>query len=184
MPSIASSIAPGQTVTFRCTLPSDVTVTPGAACRVSVQSLDGPSFPAATITSAKVYSCAAGDVVNITAIDAAATYSGDVRILTPDGGVVALSNVVPEVLATASAGSTALTGAGLFAGYRCTTATGNITIYDNTAASGKVLVPTTALTVGSFPIWGAGSNWLAKVTTGVHVVLSGAAVVYVGVEAD
>jgi len=101
-----------------------------------------------------------------------------------DGSVFVLSEVIPEVLATASAGSTALTGPGNFAGYRCTTATGNITVYDNTSATGKVLVPTTALTVGSFPIYGAGHSGRVKVNNGVHVVLSGAAVVYVGVEAD
>ena len=178
MPTIAS----GQTVTVRCTLASDITVTPGSTCKVSVQSLDAPSFMPATINNAQTFSCAAGDVVNITAVGAEATYSGDVQILTPDGGVAALSEVIPEVLATASAGSTALTGAGTYAGYRCTTAGGNITVYDNTSAAGKVLVPTTALAVGSFPIYGAGHPGRVAVSTGVHVVLSGAAVVYVGVE--
>jgi len=180
------SISIGQTVKVRCPLASTITVTPGSAgsCKVSVNSLDDPSFSAVTITAAQTFSVAAGDVVNISAVNADATYTGDVTIEAPGGGVVALSEVIPEVLATASAGSTALTGAGTFAGYRCTTAAGNITVYDNTAASGKVLVPTTALTVGSFPIYGAGHPGRVVVTTGVHVVLSGAAVVYVGVEAD
>lgn len=100
----------------------------------------------------------------------------------PDGGVSSLSELIPEVLANATATTTVLTGAGAYAGYRCTTAAGNITVYDNTAASGKVLVPTTALTVGAFPAYGAGHPGRIVVGTGVTVVLSGAAVVYVGVE--
>ena len=98
------------------------------------------------------------------------------------GEVRALSEVIPEVLCNPTATTTVLTGAGAYAGYRCTTAVGNITVYDNTAASGKVLVPTTALAVGAFPIYGAGHNGRVAVATGVTVVLSGAAVVYAGVE--
>ena len=56
------------------------------------------------------------------------------------------------VAATASATTTVLTGAGEYAGYLCTVAAGNITVYDNTAASGRVIVPLTALVVGAFPI--------------------------------
>lgn len=181
-----TTLSAGRSTEIFVAVPSDMTFTPGAGghirfgCNTPVATAPAPRL----IYAAETISIPAGSTVFLDAIDADADYFGDAKILTPDGGVVSLTNVVPEVLATASAGSTALTGAGLFAGYRCTTATGNITIYDNTAASGKVLVPTTALTVGSFPIWGAGSDWLAKVTTGVHVVLSGAAVVYVGVEAD
>jgi hypothetical protein len=105
------------------------------------------------------------------------------RIETVDGAVYALSEVVAEVQATASATTTVLTGAGTYSGYRCTVAAGNITVYDNTAASGKVLVPTTALVVGSYPIFGAGHSGRLAVATGVTVVLSGAATVYAGVEA-
>lgn len=108
-------------------------------------------------------------------------FNADGTILDSDGGVLVLSEVITEALCTASATTTVLTGAGVFPGYRCTTAAGNITIYDNTAASGKVLVPTTALTVGSFPIMGAGTNGKLAVTLGITVVLSGAAVVYAGI---
>jgi hypothetical protein len=87
------------------------------------------------------------------------------------------------VLANPTATTTVLSGAGVYFGYRCTTATGNITVYDNTAASGKVLVPTTALALGSYPIFGAGNPRGLQIATGVTVVLSGAGVVYAGVEA-
>jgi hypothetical protein len=110
--------------------------------------------------------------------------AGVFNLVGPDNGVLAQSEAIPEVLATASDTTTVLTGAGLYAGYRCTTAAGNITVYDNTAASGKVLVPTTALAVGAFPAYGAGHNGRLVVATGVTVVLSGAAVVYAGVEGD
>ena len=108
--------------------------------------------------------------------------AGAATLQAPSGAVVALSELIPEVLANPTATTTVLTGAGAYAGYRCTTAAGNITVYDNTAASGKVLVPTQALTVGAFPIYGAGHNGRVPVATGVTVVLSGAAVVYAGVE--
>ena len=107
---------------------------------------------------------------------------GRFQLLDHTGGVITLSELIPEVLANATATTTVKTGAGAYAGYRCTTATGNITIYDHTAASGKVLVPTTALALGSFPAYGAGHPGRIVVNTGVTVVLSGAGVVYVGVE--
>lgn len=102
--------------------------------------------------------------------------------LAPDGSILTLSEVSAYVAATASAGATVHTGTGEFGGYICTVAAGNITIYDNTAASGTVLVPTTALTVGAFPIMGAGTNTRLALTTGCHVVLSGAATVNVLVQ--
>lgn len=106
---------------------------------------------------------------------------GNGLIIAPNGTLIGLSEVIPEVLANPTATTVVLTGPGTFSGYRCTTAVGNITVYDNTAGSGKVLVPTTALTVGSFPIYGAGHPGRVQVTNGVCIVLSGAAVVYAGV---
>lgn len=105
-------------------------------------------------------------------------------LLAADGGVLALTETIGESLATASATTVILNGSGRYYAYRCTVAAGNITVYDNTSAAGKVLVPTTALTVGSFPIYGAGTNKLLTVSTGITVVLSDAAVVYVAYEAD
>lgn len=147
-----------------------------------------PRPSGSSITCSDAYAAA---LVN----DGRGVYVGGVAFLTPlqmqsvaamvgnDGAVVALSPVIEETLATASA-TTTVTGAGTFAGYRCTTAAGNITVYDNTAASGKVLVPETELTVGSFPIYGAGHPGRVKTDTGVTVVLSGAAVVYFGAEVN
>jgi hypothetical protein len=178
-----ATVASGAVATVFCPLASTITVTPGAQAVVRVENPNGAdSFAQARISSAQSFSVAAGETFFVEALGASATYTGDAQITTPDGGIAALSEVVTEVAATPSAGATVLTGAGLYAGYRCTVAAGNITVYDNTAASGKVLVPTTALAVGSFPIYGAGTNHRLTVTTGVHVVLSGAATVYVGVE--
>jgi len=98
----------------------------------------------------------------------------------PDDEVIALSEVSAYVNLTAT--GTAHTGVGEFGGYICTVAAGNITIYDNTSAAGTVLVPTTALVVGSYPIMGAGTNTRLALTTGCHVVLSGAATVNVLVQ--
>jgi len=98
----------------------------------------------------------------------------------PDNTLLALSEVSAYVNLTAT--GTAHTGAGEFGGYICTVAAGNITIYDNTSAAGTVLVPTTALVVGSYPIMGAGTNTRLALTTGCHVVLSGAATVNILVQ--
>lgn len=108
--------------------------------------------------------------------------SASTGLVGQDEGVYALSEVSPYVAATASAGATLVTGACELAGYICTTAAGNITIYDNTSAAGTVILPTTALVVGSFPIMGAGTNTRLALTTGCHVVLSGAAAVNVLVQ--
>ena len=81
----------------------------------------------------------------------------------------------PYVELTAT--GTAFTGVCEYAGYYCTVAAGNITVYDNTSAAGTVIVPTTALATGPFPIFGAGTNGKQYLGTGCHVVLSGAATV-------
>lgn len=106
--------------------------------------------------------------------------AADTGNLTAGGAAVALSEATTESLATASATTQILTGPGEYFAYRCTVAAGNITIYDNTASSGKILVPTTALAVGTFPIYGAGIGRSVIVDTGIRVVLSGAATVYIG----
>ena len=104
--------------------------------------------------------------------------SGNVTGLTGNAGqVLALTEVSPYVNRTST--GTAFSGACEFAGYICTVAAGNITIYDNTAASGTIIVPTTALALGAFPIFGPGTNGKMRLTTGCHVVLSGAATVNV-----
>lgn len=101
------------------------------------------------------------------------------NLLDGQGGVLALSEVVEEVLANPSATTQILTGPGEYFGYRCTGVGGNITVYDNTASSGKLLVPTTALALGTFPIFGAGISKTLQVDNGIRVVLSGAATVYI-----
>lgn len=109
-----------------------------------------------------------------------AILNADGDIILQDGSVVGLSEATAESQATASSTTTILSGAGEYFAYRCTVAAGNITIYDNTTGSGKVLVPTTALTVGVFPMYGAGIGRSVIVSTGITVVLSGAATVYIG----
>ena len=86
-------------------------------------------------------------------------------------------NVETTPYVTLTATGTAFTGACEYAGYYCTVAAGNITVYDNTSAAGNVIVPTTALATGPFPVFGAGTNGKEFLGTGCHVVLSGAATV-------
>lgn len=70
---------------------------------------------------------------------------------------------------TASGTTVVKTGAGQLQGFFCGTATGNITIYDNTAASGTKILDTCALV--------AGNNVLrCAFSTGLTIVLSGAGV--------
>lgn len=70
---------------------------------------------------------------------------------------------------TASSTTVVKTGSGQFRGWYCGTATGNITIYDNTAASGTVIVAASALVVGF-------TELLVGFNTGLTIVLSGAGV--------
>jgi hypothetical protein len=102
------------------------------------------------------------------------------NLLDGQGGVLALSEPPEEVLADPSATTQILTGPGEYSHYRCTTATGNITVYDNTASSGKLLVPTTALVLGTHPIFGSSDTRSLIVSLGIRVVLSGAGVAYIG----
>lgn len=131
--------------------------------------------------------------VVISAIDRPLTYvvNGQIGGLAYLDGVVvgitgqsnqawAVSEVSAYVNMTAT--GTAFSGACEYAGYICTVAAGNITIYDNTAASGTVIVPATALATGSFPIFGSGTNGKMYLATGCHVVLSGAATVNILVQ--
>lgn len=127
-----------------------------------------------------------GTVVVANAADSGSTVSwseisallnSDNEVIGVDGEQLTLSEVTDYVNLTAT--GTAFTGACEFAGYVCTVAAGNITVYDNTSAAGTVIVPTTALVAGAFPIFGAGTNGKMALTTGCHVVLSGAATVNV-----
>lgn len=104
-------------------------------------------------------------------------YDETTQSLVSGDEIIALSEVTDYVNLTAT--GTAFTGACEYAGYVCTVAAGNITVYDNTSAAGTVIVPTTALVVGAYPIFGAGTNGKMALTTGCHVVLSGAATVNV-----
>lgn len=113
------------------------------------------------------------------AVSPALTYRGKVEYVfnvagdvsgpvTPDGGILAVSEVTPYVTRTST--GTAFSGACELAGYDCTAVTGTptITIYDNTSAAGTVIVPATTLTVGRVEF-----AWKRALTTGCHVVLSG-----------
>ncbi len=109
--------------------------------------------------------------------ETSALMTSDNEVVGVEGELLTLSEVTAYVTRTTT--GTAFTGACEFAGYVCTVAAGNITVYDNTSAAGTVIVPTTALAVGAFPIFGAGTNGKMALTTGCHVVLSGAATVNV-----
>jgi len=125
--------------------------------------------------NAELISAPAGGVK--TAVDASGNVTG---LVGPSSEIIALSEVTPYVNRTTT--GTAFTGACEYAGYVCTVAAGNITVYDNTSAAGTVIVPATALVVGAFPIFGAGTNGKMALVTGCHVVLSGAATVNILVQ--
>jgi hypothetical protein len=91
-----------------------------------------------------------------------------------------LSEVTPYVTLTAS--GIAFSGPCELAGFYCSVAAGNITIYDALSAVGTPIVPATALVAGPAPIFGAGSNGKLALVTGCYVVLSGAATVRVLVQ--
>lgn len=103
------------------------------------------------------------------------TAQGKTALIGMSGEVLAFSEVTPYVNMTAT--GTAFSGACEFGGFICTTAAGNITVYDGTSTSGTIVVPQTALVVGVNPIFGQGTNGKLRLTNGCHVVLSGAAVV-------
>lgn len=78
-----------------------------------------------------------------------------------------LAGAISYVQMTAS--GIAKSGACQYAGYECITAGGgNITIYHNTAASGDLLLASTALSVGKFE-----RNFKIDLSIGVYVVLTG-----------
>ena len=109
-----------------------------------------------------------------------AKYKDGIRIFYPlefnatNGGIyannqlLALAEATPYVVRTAT--GTAFTGPCELAGYDCVavTASPTITIYDNTSATGNIIVPTTTLTLGRVEF-----AWKRALSVGCHVVLSG-----------
>jgi hypothetical protein len=84
----------------------------------------------------------------------------------PDGDLMPIDSVGSQV--SLSASGLAKSGAARLMYLDCTVAAGNVTVYDNTAASGTVVIATTALV--------AGLGTMASVLqTGCYVVLSNAA---------
>ena len=71
---------------------------------------------------------------------------------------------------TASGNTLVKTGAGQLYGFFCGTATGNITLYDNTAASGTVILAACALVAGFNPL-------PVSFATGLEATLSSTGVV-------
>lgn len=102
------------------------------------------------------------------------------NLVDAQGGVLALSEPVEEVLVPPSATTQILTGPGEYFHYNCIVAAGDITIFDSTESSGKLLVPTTALVAGKHLYFGPGVARSVPVVNGIRVVLSGPAEVYVG----
>lgn len=107
--------------------------------------------------------------------------NADGDIESPTGALYALSETSEYVTLTAT--GAAFTGPCELAGWYCSVAAGNITIYDALSATGTPIVPATALVAGPMPIFGAGTNGKLRLTTGCWVVLSGAATVRVMVGA-
>jgi hypothetical protein len=118
--------------------------------------------------------------VGLTAAEIAATkalVSGAGTYVNSDGALYGLSETTPYVTLTAT--GTAFSGSCEMAGWYCSVAAGNITIYDALSATGTPIVPATALVAGPMPIFGAGTTGKLVLNTGCHVVLSGAATVRV-----
>lgn len=108
--------------------------------------------------------------------------NADGDIESPTGALYTLSEVTEYVTLTAT--GSALAGPCELAGWYCSVAAGNITIYDALSATGTPIVPATALVAGPMPIFGAGTNGKLRLTTGCWVVLSGAATVQMLVQGD
>ena len=175
-----ADIAYNGTAAVFAPLQSTVTITPsGGSVKWRASDRTGTRFSIGEITAAADVELEPGWTLYIQCFGGTATYSGDAQITTPDGAVVALSETSPYVTPDPSAGTTVLTGAGELAGWYCSVADGNITIYDALSATGTAIVPATALVVGPMPIMGAGTTAKLALATGCHVVLSGAATVRV-----
>lgn len=173
------TVAVGQTESVRCPLDGTITVTPTIKARVAIVSVV-PNFSTSVISAAKTFDVSAGDVVNITAIDGAVTYTATTSIETPDGGVVALSEAVSVVTLTAT--GTAFTGACEFRGITVRAISGTpqtVTVYDATSATGTAIATFTVSAVGTY-YWdgdwttaGNGTGGRRVNSTGCHVVISG-----------
>lgn len=179
-----TTIAAGNTAEIYVPLSCEMTFTPGAGGTMqlgfAVQSGAAAVAPQ-VISAATEVSVSAGSTVFARALTAAGTYdiSTASEFGMPGGGVFALSEASPYVTPTASAGSSAFSGACELAGWYCSVAAGTITIYDALSATGTAIVPATTLVVGPLPIMGAGTTGKIALTTGCWVVLSGAATVRV-----
>ncbi len=153
---------------------STVTITPPTPGSVAFRCIDRyniANVAARQITSAQTITIPAGSTMFIRANNGDATFSvATSALLLADGSVLALTEATPYVNLTAT--GTAFSGACELAGYDCTTAAGNITIYDGTDTSGTVIVAATALSLGRVEF-----AYKRSLTTGCHVVLSGAATV-------
>lgn len=106
--------------------------------------------------------------------------STDGYSLIVDSGVLAVSETSPYVTVTGpTAGTTVATGACEVAGWYCSVAAGDATLYDATSVTGTAFVPAEATVAGPRPILGAGTNGKVAFANGATIVLSGAATVRV-----
>jgi hypothetical protein len=105
--------------------------------------------------------------------------SKDGAVLTAEGGIMALSEVSPVQVATAT--GTAFTGAGNYRGVKVRAIVGGpqtITIYDALSATGTPIDVIVVNSLGTW-LWDRPSDLLPGVggrrpiTTGIHVVISG-----------
>ena len=176
----------GQTVDLESAFASLATITNQGAesCQYSVNggsswatiTAGSTASPAVTVSSLLVRKSSLGAYP--LPIDVAFTAADGV--IGGDGALIALSETTPYVTVTGiTAGAAASSTACELAGWYCSVAAGNITIYDALSATGTPIVPATALAVGPMPIFGAGTTGKLALTTGCHVVLSGAATVRV-----
>ena len=173
----------GQTVDLESAFASLATITNQGAesCQYSVNggsswttiTAGSTASPAVTVSSLLVRKSSLGAYP----LPIDVTFTAADGVIGGDGALIALYETTPYVTLTAT--GTAFTGACELAGWYCSVAAGNITIYDALSATGTAIVPATALVAGPMPIFGAGTTGKLALTTGCHVVLSGAATVRV-----
>jgi hypothetical protein len=105
-------------------------------------------------------------------VSSAVTYNSVSNTLGSGSTPIALKEVTPYITVTTT--GITVTGPCELAGFDCTVAAGNITIYDGLSTTGNIIVSTTALTLSRTEF-----NWKRALNTGCYVVLSGAATVNV-----
>jgi len=184
-----ATLAQGQAARLDLKASQSITVTPSTSGQATV-SANGPSnltYEQKTIYAAETFGPYVADTnIVISAVIGSLDYTdpvtsvpgvyededGNYAFTMPDGSVSVLSALYDPVILTAS--GVVLAAPGVLGGWTCTVAAGTLTIYDNTAGSGDLILPATTLALGPMPIFGAGVNGALQTVTGAYAVFSDA----------